>query len=76
MIATDDGLELLTLRDVCALAQISISTGRVWRRLGKLPPALCITRRGLRWRRQTIRTWLDRLEAGAEWSGSIQDVKG
>jgi predicted DNA-binding transcriptional regulator AlpA len=65
MIATDDGLELLTLSDLCELVGISISTGRLWRREGRLPPPLQFTRRGLRWRRSTVRAWLDRLEAGA-----------
>ena len=54
--------ELLTLREVCALCKVSISTGRRWLRRGLLPRVV-LPAENLRFRREDVAAFVERHRA-------------
>ena len=57
--------ELLTLREVCALCKVSISTGRRWVQRGILP-VVVLPANNLRFRREDITTFIEQHRADRE----------
>ena len=62
---TTDDLQLLTVGQVCRLASVTRSTLYRLMSAGTFPRPLYVTSKTPRWRRATIRRWLDEREHAA-----------